>query len=97
MGGFGRGGGGGGAAKIIKRPPQPPAVRQLLGSANTETTPTRNTGRSGRRIALTRRSTRRGERVTVQGPVKKQQPDGMPRRGSLALRALLLGAHPATR
>ena len=25
---------------------------------------------------------RRAERVTVQGPVKKQQPDGMPHRGA---------------
>ena len=38
---------------------------------------TRNTGRSGRQKAATRRSTRREERVTVQDPVKKQQPDGM--------------------
>ena len=37
----------------------------------------RNTGRSGRQNAVTRRSTRRAERVTVQGPVKKQQPDGV--------------------
>ena len=38
---------------------------------------TRNTGRSGRQNTATRRSARREERVTVQGPVKKQQPDGM--------------------
>ena len=37
----------------------------------------RSKGRSGRQNAATRRSTRRAERVTVQGPVKKQQPDGM--------------------
>ena len=37
----------------------------------------RSTGCSGRQKAATRRNMRRGERVTVQGPVKKQQPDGM--------------------
>ena len=41
----------------------------------------RSTGRSGRQNAATRRNMRREERVTVQGPVKKQQPDGMPHRG----------------
>ena len=35
------------------------------------------TGRSGRQKAATRRNMRREERVTVRGPVKKQQPDGM--------------------
>ena len=40
----------------------------------------RSTGRSGRQNAATRRNMRR-ERVTVQGPVKKQQPDGMSHRG----------------
>ena len=37
----------------------------------------RSTGHSGRQKAATRRSTQREERVTVQGPVKKQQLDGM--------------------
>ena len=36
-----------------------------------------STGRSGRQNAATRRNMRREERVTVQGPVKEQQPDGM--------------------
>ena len=36
----------------------------------------RNTGRSGQQNAAPRRNMRRAERVTVQGPVKKQQPDG---------------------
>ena len=36
-----------------------------------------STGRSGRQNAATRRNMRRDERVTVQGPVKGQQPDGM--------------------
>ena len=36
-----------------------------------------STGRSGRQNAATRRNMRREERVTVQGPVKKHQPDRM--------------------
>ena len=36
-----------------------------------------STGRSGRQKAATRRNMRREERVTVQGPVKEQQADGM--------------------
>ena len=39
-----------------------------------------STGRSGRQNAATRCNMRREERVTVQGPVKKQ-PDGMSHRG----------------
>ena len=42
----------------------------------------KSTGRSGRQNAATRRNMRRDERVTVQGPVKEQQPDGMSHRGS---------------
>ena len=42
----------------------------------------RSTGRSGRQNAATRRNMRRDERVTVQGPVKEQQPDGMSHRGA---------------
>ena len=41
----------------------------------------RSTGRSGRQKEATRRNMRREERVTVHGPVKKQQPDGMSHRG----------------
>ena len=37
----------------------------------------RSTGRSGRQNAAPRRNMRRDERVTVQGPGKKQQPNGM--------------------
>ena len=37
----------------------------------------RSTGGSGRQNAATQRNMRRDERVTVQGPVKEQQPDGM--------------------
>ena len=42
----------------------------------------KSTGRSGRQKAATRRNMRREERVTVQGPVKKQQPDRMSHRGA---------------
>ena len=41
----------------------------------------KSTGRSGRQKAVTRRNMQREERVTVQGPVKEQQPDGMSHRG----------------
>ena len=41
----------------------------------------RSTGPSGRKNVATRRNMRREERVTVQGPVKKLQPDGMSHRG----------------
>ena len=41
----------------------------------------KSTGRSSRQKAATRRNMRREERVTVQGPVKEQQPDGMSHRG----------------
>ena len=41
----------------------------------------RSTGRSSRQNAATRRNMRRGERVTVQGPVKEPRPDGMSRTG----------------
>ena len=40
----------------------------------------RNTGRSGRQNTAPRRSLRRDERVSAQGPEKKQRPDGMSRR-----------------
>ena len=36
-----------------------------------------STGRSGRQKAATQRNMRREEQVTVQGPVKEHQPDGM--------------------
>ena len=43
----------------------------------------KSTSRSGRQKAATRRNMQREERVTVQGPVKEQQPDGMSHRGGL--------------
>ena len=58
-----------------KRHTMPHPTRQLLGSANAETTPAR-----AQKVA-TRCNMRREERVTVQGPVKEQQPDGMSHRG----------------
>ena len=45
----------------------------------------RSTGRSGRQNAATRRNMRSEERVTVQGPVKKQQPDGMSHGGGASV------------
>ena len=42
----------------------------------------KSTGRSGRQNAATRRNMRREERVSVQGPVKKQQPDEMSHGGA---------------
>ena len=44
----------------------------------------KSTGCSGRQKAATRRNMRREERVTAQGPVKEQQPEGMSHRGSEA-------------
>ena len=44
----------------------------------------RSNGRSGQKAA-TRRNMRRDERMTVQGPLKKQQPDGMSHRGGIRL------------
>ena len=41
----------------------------------------KSTGRSGRQKAATRHNMRREEWVTVQGPIKEQQPDGMSYRG----------------
>ena len=41
----------------------------------------KSTGRSGQQKVATGRNMRREERVTVQGPVKEQQPDGMSHRG----------------
>ena len=38
-------------------------------------------GTGGTCEAATRRNVRREERVTIQGPVKEQQPDGMSHRG----------------
>ena len=65
--------------------------RHIQHSPNTPTTGLRergndtskSTGCSGRQKAATRRNMRREERVTVQGPVKKQQPDGMSHRGQV--------------
>ena len=61
----GWGGGGGGATGLRER--------------GNDTS--KSTGRSGRQKAATQRNMRREERVTVQGPVKEQQPDGMSHRG----------------
>ena len=57
----------------------------------------RSTGRSGRQNAATRRNMRREERTTVEGPVTKQQPDGVSYRGTLALWSSGIPIHPWTR
>ena len=54
----------------------------------------KSTGRSGRQKAATRRNMRREERVTVQGPVKEQQPDGMSHRGKAGWSLLTCNPHP---
>ena len=58
---------------ILPHPAQPQHTNHWERGNNTS----RSTSRSGRQNAATRRNMRREERVTVQGPVKKQQPDGM--------------------
>ena len=50
----------------------------------------KSTGHSGRQKAATRRNMRREERVTVQGPVKKQ-PDGSSHRGGAGGMGFLAG------
>ena len=62
----------------IQRSPGTPTTGLRERGNNTS----RSTGRSGRQNAATQRNMRREERVTVQGPVKKQQPDGMSPRGA---------------
>ena len=54
-------------------------AHQRLGSANAETTPEHRPQRPSERSD--QRNMRRDERVTVQGPVKEQQPDGMSHTG----------------
>ena len=62
----------GGGATTSTTPSAPTNALRLRGNDTN-----RNTGRSGCQNAATRQRARREERVTVQGPVKKQQPDGM--------------------
>ena len=65
------------AAKTNKRPPQQPAqlpVRQLLGSADAETTPQGTTAAAAVR---TQRPDAKGRTGDCPGPAKKLQPDGM--------------------
>ena len=58
----------------------------------------KSTGCSGRQNAATRHNMRREERVTVQGPVKKRQPDGMSHGGGGGAERFLDGqAHTSTR
>ena len=68
--------GGGGIRHIQHSPGTPTTGLRERGNDTSK-----STGRSGRQNAATRRNMRREERVTVQGPVKEQQPDGMSHRG----------------
>ena len=72
-------GGGGGKRHIPPHPAQPRHTKPL-GSANAETTPAGAPAAAADRTQR-RRNMRRDERVTVQGPVKEQRPDGMSHRG----------------
>ena len=59
-------------------PPHPAQPRHTNDWApRTRNDTSKSTGRSRRQNAATRRNMRREERVTVQGPIKEQQPDGM--------------------
>ena len=71
-----RGKGGSGGVHIQHSPGTPTTGLRERGNDTSK-----STGRSGRQNAATRRNMRREERVTVQGPVKEQQPDGMSHRG----------------
>ena len=74
-----------------RHPPRPAQPRHTNDGAPNDTSG--STGRSGRQNAATRRNMRREERVTVQGPVKKQPPDGMSHGGG----GVLSGAGPIRR
>ena len=56
-------------------------THQILGSANAETTLARLPAAAADRKQQPDATCEREERVTVQGPVKEQQPDGMSHRG----------------
>ena len=71
----GVGEGEGGVCHIQHSPNTPTGLRERGNDTS------KSTGRSGRQKVATRRNMRREERVTVQGPVKEQQPDGMSHRG----------------
>ena len=74
--GLGSAGQGGGGGHIQHSPNTPTTGLRERGNDTSK-----STGRSGRQKVATRRNMRREERVTVQGPVKEQQPDGMSHRG----------------
>ena len=66
-------------------PPHPAQPRHTNRERGNNTS--RSTGHSSRQKAATRHNMRREERVTVQGPVRKQQPNGMSHRGGTGLAA----------
>ena len=72
-----------------KQSNDPGNIQHILNTPNTGlrergNDTSKSTGRSSRQKAATRRNMRREERVTVQGPVKKQQSDGMSHRAGTA-------------
>ena len=79
--GYWGGGGANGTPCHIQHSPNTPTAGLRERGNNTSM----STGRSGRQKAATRRNMRREEQVTVQGPVKEQQPDGMSHRGLAGL------------
>ena len=64
-----------GVAKLGQRTPARKWIAPLVVSSSARG------GGGGQQNAATRRNMRREQQVTVQGPVKKQQPDGMSHRG----------------
>ena len=68
-----------GTSRHIQHSPNTPNTGLREGGNDTR----KSTGRSGRQNAATRRNMRREERVTVQGPVKEQQPDGLSHGGAV--------------
>ena len=79
------------AAKTVQRPPQPqaqPPVRQL-GTAIAGTTPAGPLAAVPDRKQRSNATCEGEDLVTVQGPVKKQHPDGMSPGGGEAQRRIL--------
>ena len=74
-----------GQRKPSNDPPQQPAQPRYTNYwAERGNEASRSTGRSGRQNAATRHSMQREERVTIQGPLKIQQPDGMSHGGGVS-------------
>ena len=76
--------------QIKREPGHPPFSRRVHACHPPSSRPPKGEGgiRSAGGKVATRRNMRREERVTVQGPVKEQQPDGMSHRGGGGVMAL---------